>query len=115
MRNFRTLDIWKEGIEITREIYENLDYFPNRERYGLLSQICRSAVSIPSNIAEGASRDNKEYKRFLSFALGSSFELETQLIIASQIGYFKDEICKDLLLKLNVLQRRINSFRNSLK
>ena len=82
MRNFRTLNIWQEGIAIVKQVYRLAELLPVEEKYGLRSQICRSVVSIPSNIAEGCSRNSQiDFKRFLEIALGSSFELETQLII----------------------------------
>ena len=81
MRNFRTLNIWQEGIAIVKQIYRLAEWLPVEEKYGLKSQICRSAVSILSNITEGCSRNSQiDFKRFLEIALGSSFELETQLL-----------------------------------
>ncbi len=81
MRDFRTLNIWQGGIAIVKQVYRLAESLPVEEKYGLRSQICRSAVSIPSNIAEGCSRSSQiDFKRFLEIALGSSFELETQLI-----------------------------------
>ncbi len=78
MRDFKTLNIWKEGITIVKDVYHIASLLPNEEKFGLTSQICRCAVSIPSNIAEGASRTSQaDFKRFLEIALGSSFELET--------------------------------------
>lgn len=83
MRNFRTLDIWKNGIEIVKQIYALCDKLPSEEKFGLKSQITRASVSIPSNIAEGCSRNSDiEFKRFLEIAMGSLFETETQLIIS---------------------------------
>ncbi len=82
MRNFRTLNIWVEGINIVKQIYVLAASLPQEEKYGLRSQITRAAVSIPSNIAEGCSRGSDvEYKRFLEIAMGSLYELETQLTI----------------------------------
>ena len=76
MRNFRTLNTWQEGIAIVKQVYRLAELLPVEETYGLRSQICSSAVSIPSNIAEGCSRNSqKDFKRFLEIALGSSYEL----------------------------------------
>ncbi|MCH8873996.1 four helix bundle protein [candidate division KSB1 bacterium] len=76
MRNFRNLNIWTEGIGIVKQVYKIAELLPSDEKYGLKSQICRAAVSIPSNIAEGCSRNSEiDFKRFLEIALGSSFEL----------------------------------------
>ncbi|MDT8303186.1 MAG: four helix bundle protein [Sedimentisphaerales bacterium] len=83
IKNFRDLDIWKKGIEIVRTVYETVNVFPKQESYGLNSQMQRSSVSIPSNIAEGFNRfHNKEYRQFLYMSLGSCAELETQIEIA---------------------------------
>jgi S23 ribosomal protein. len=82
MRNFRNLEIWKEGITLVKLIYKLANELPNEEKYGLRSQITRAAVSVPSNIAEGCSRNSEvEFKRFLEIAIGSLFELETQLVL----------------------------------
>lgn len=113
MRNFRDLEIWKKGIILARDIYLISNSFPKEEKYGLTSQIRRCAVSIPSNIAEGCSGTNNSLKNYLSIALGSSFELETQLIIASELSYLNEDI-NTMLPKINYLQRQISSFRNSI-
>ena len=115
MRDFRKFLIWKESIDLTTVIYDLVKVLPTEERYGIKSQITRSRVSIPSNIAEGCSRSNKEFKHFLNIAFGSSYELETQLIISSRIGLIDSETVKHVQLNLNTLQKRINAFRNSIK
>jgi four helix bundle protein len=108
MRNFRKYDIWIDGMHLVDAVYRLVDGFPNTEKFALSSQITRSAVSIPSNIAEGASRiSEKDFTRFLEIALGSDFELETQLIIASKRKYIKEtELDKSMKL-LTSLQKRI--------
>jgi len=99
MRNFRELNIWKEGIIIVKESYKLSKKLPKEEKFGLISQICRAAVSIPSNIAESCSRNSElEFKRCLEIAIGSAFELETQLTIISELQYISEEEIK-LLLK----------------
>ena len=116
MRNFRNLNIWKEGIALVKQIYQLSQYLPIEEKYGLRSQICRAAVSIPSNIAEGCSRNSEiNFKRFLEIALGSSFELETQLLIIEELSLAADgnlNIIKDCL---NKEQKMINNLINKLK
>ena len=85
VRTHRDLDVWKEGIELVVKIYEIV------QKYGLVDQIKRSAVSIPSNIAEGATRNSKkEFLQFLHISLGSISELETQLIIANRLGFLNN-------------------------
>ena len=86
MRNFRNLEVWKEAIDLASLVYTLTKKFPKQEQYGLVSQINRCSVSIPSNIAEGCSRSSeKEYSRFLEIAIGSSFEMETQLEISKNL------------------------------
>jgi len=86
--NFKDLEVWKLGKETVMDVYTVTSGFPRTEIYGLVSQLRRAAVSIPSNIAEGFNREhNKDYRRFLFVALGSSAELETQLAIAADLGY----------------------------
>ena len=115
MRNFRKYDIWTDGIDFSIEIYRTTGSFPSDERFGLISQMRRAAVSIPSNIAEGASRkSNLEFSRFIEISLGSSFELETQLIISLQQKYISSEAMSVLLPTLQSLQRRLNALRNTL-
>ncbi len=93
MHNFKELKVWKTGIEISKYIFQLTRSFPAEERYGLISQMVRSAISIPSNIAEGCGRKtNKDFHHFfLNMTLGSSFELETQLIIAYEFNYINQE------------------------
>ncbi len=100
--NFRDLDVWQKGIEIVKDVYTTVEGFPRQEVFGLTSQMRRSAVSIPSNIAEGFNRfHNKEYKQFLYVALGSCAELETQIEIAAELKYLAAEAKGALLEKLD--------------
>jgi len=87
-KSYRDLLVWQKGIQLTVMNYQLSKAFPREDLYGLTSQMRRSAVSIPSNIAEGAGRLNtQEYRQFLGIARGSSFELQTQLTIAKELGY----------------------------
>lgn len=91
-KTYKQLVVWRKSIDLTKEIYLLTSAFPKSELYGLTSQMRRCAVSIPSNIAEGNSRSSKqEYARFLTIAMGSIFELETQLLIAMEVGYITRE------------------------
>ncbi len=91
VKTHKDLDVWKEAIMLVKKTYELTSVFPKEEMYGLTSQIRRAAVSIPSNIAEGAARNStKEFIQFLYIALGSCAELDTQLIIAKELGYIKE-------------------------
>ncbi|MDD5085868.1 MAG: four helix bundle protein [Candidatus Omnitrophica bacterium] len=110
IRNFRDLDIWKKGMEIVKEVYETAKEFPKQELYGLADQTQRSAVSIPSNVAEGFNRfHNKEYKQFLYIALGSCAELETQIEIASELNYISSKRKVAILEKLDHESRMLTN------
>lgn len=109
MRNFREFVIWQKARDLVKDIYQITANFPAKERYTLCSQIQRAAVSIPSNIAEGCSRRSEiDFARFLEIAQGSAFEVETQLILANDIGYLQNQSLTELLEKLHSLQRQIN-------
>ncbi|MBW3127937.1 MULTISPECIES: four helix bundle protein [Hymenobacter] len=90
MKNYKELRVWQQGLRIVGFAYEVARQLPREETYGLRSQMTRTAISIPSNIAEGSSRTSElEYKHFLEIALGSCFELDTQLIAAIQLGFIE--------------------------
>ena len=92
MKTHKDLDVWKEAMTLVKGIYRLTADFPKEETYGLVSQIRRAAVSIPSNIAEGAARNsNKEFIQFLYVSLGSLAELETQLLLSKELGFLKNE------------------------
>lgn len=91
MNNYKTLKIWQKAVDLAVKVYKSTENFPKEEKFGLISQIRRSVVSIPSNIAEGSGRNSdKEFKNFLGYSHGSTFELETQLIIANKVGFIED-------------------------
>ena len=92
MKTHKDLDVWKEAMSLVKEIYSLTTNFPKEETYGLASQMRRAAVSIPSNIAEGAARNSgKEFIQFLYVSLGSLAELETQLLLSRELGFLKNE------------------------
>ena len=96
-------------MELATDIYGYTANFPKEEKYGLAGQIQRAAVSISSNIAEGASRKSEmEFIHFLEIALGSAFELETQLIIANRVGYIAESDTAKLLDRLHSIQKGVN-------
>ncbi len=110
--NFRELKIWKEAMEIAKQTYKLTKELPPEEKFGLVSQINRCSVSIPSNIAEGTGRTTeKELIRFLNISISSSYELETQLLLVNDIFQINVEF---LVEKLNILQKMINGFKNTL-
>jgi four helix bundle protein len=116
MRNFKQLKIWQDGMEITRIVYKITSFLPAEEKFGLVSQMRRAAISIPSNIAEGCSRtNNSELFRFVEIALGSAFELQTQLEISVNLGFINPENHIDTFKKLTHLQISMNNYRQFLK
>eukprot|EP00388_Colpodella_angusta_P005812 GDKJ01017719.1.p2 GENE.GDKJ01017719.1~~GDKJ01017719.1.p2 ORF type:complete len:117 (-),score=7.19 GDKJ01017719.1:136-486(-) len=115
MHNFRQLQIWKEGMAIAKATYLTLNDLPSSEKFGLISQISRSAISVPSNIAEGSSRaSNKEFSHFLSIALGSLFELETQLQLSIELNFIAQMQIEQLMLDIIQLQKKISTFKKTL-
>jgi four helix bundle protein len=108
IRTYRDLGIWSKGIEVVKDMYKLTEKFPKQETYGLISQMRRAAVSIPSNVAEGFRRyHNNEYKQFLYISLGSCAELETQITIAKELEYIPKDKEAALLEKLDHLCRMI--------
>lgn len=109
----KDLDVWKLGIDLVERTYSLTKSFPKEEIYGLTSQIRRSAVSISSNIAEGAARNSKkEFLQFLYISLGSLSELETQLIIAQRLGYLTGS---ELFELIEVIRRKLVNFIKHIK
>ena len=113
MNQYRNLKVWQKAVALATQVYSATGSFPREEMYGLTSQIRRSVVSIASNIAEGAGRNHeKEFAQFLSVAYGSSYELETQLIIAKNLKYLLDPVFVDLEKELNEIQKMLYSLKN---
>jgi four helix bundle protein len=110
----RSLRVWQEGISVVKDIYALTDDWPKREIFGLTSQVRRAAVSIPANIAEGKGRgSNAEIARFARIALGSAYELDTLLEIASELGFPGHLRIPDLRQRLTSLVRQLSTFIQS--
>jgi four helix bundle protein len=115
MRNFKELRIWQKGVNIAVDCFKLSEVFPKDQKFGLSFQITKSGVSIPSNIAEGSSRvSEKDYARFIEISLGSSFELETQLIIAQRAGLGNQELLKSVMIEVVDEQKMISGFYDTL-
>ncbi len=115
MKNFKELRIWQKGMEIAVGCYKLIENFPKEERYGLSSQITRCGVSIPSNIAEGSGRRTEiDYRRFIDISLGSSYELETQLLIAQYVKFGNQELLAEMLNRVSEEQKMLMGFGNKL-
>ena len=116
MRTHKDLDIWKLGIELVELIYKICEKYPNEEKFGIVSQIKRASVSIPSNIAEGSARNSqKEFIQFCYIALGSLSEVETQLIISKKLNFISDNTLNEILKKVEVLRKKLLNFIKYLK
>jgi len=116
MHNFKKLNIWVNAMSLAKDMYLLTSNFPKEEKFGLVSQINRCCVSVPSNIAEGSSRSsNKEFSHFIKIALGSLFELETQVILSSEFKMINDQDSNIILDKISTLQKMLNGFLTTLK
>jgi four helix bundle protein len=115
MNTHHNLNVWKLSIRLVTDIYVATKIFPVDEKYGLTSQIRRCAVSVPSNIAEGAARKNStEYAHFLRISLGSLSELETQLIISNHLGYIDQVVLSRLLDDRTIVAKQLQSLYNKI-
>ncbi len=115
MHDFRQLEIWKIGMELTKKIYYFSNKLPNSQRFELVSQMHRSSVSIPSNIAEGCGRDSKKtFSYFLQIALGSAFELETQLLLCKDLFSVEEKEVEELIGLVQKCQKMLISLKRSL-
>ena len=116
MHNFKKLNIWLDAMTLAKEVYLVTSKYPKEEKYGLVSQINRCVVSVPSNISEGSSRSsNKEFSHYLKIALGSLYELETQTILSHDFGIITEDDLNELSIKIAKLQRMISGFITSIK
>ena len=116
VQSYRQLIVWQKAMGLVKEIYQLTNRFPKDEVYGLIGQIRRAAVSIPSNIAEGQGRDStREFLHHLSIAYGSLMEVETQLLIAESLNYLNEDETKLILNKTAETGRLINGLTRSLK
>jgi four helix bundle protein len=116
MTNYKKLEVWTLAMEIVKEIYELTKYYPNDERFGLISQTNRAAVSIPTNIAEGMGRNyTKDTIQFFHVSRGSAYELETLLNVAMMINILDNQTYKKINNKLESSIRLINGFINYLE
>jgi four helix bundle protein len=115
MKNFKELRIWQKGMDIAVNCFRLTEEFPKEEKFGLSIQITRAGVSIPSNIAEGSSRSSeKDYARFIEISMGSSYELESQLLIAQRLSYGNQSLLSQTITDVNDEQKMLMGFGSKL-
>jgi four helix bundle protein len=115
MNNFRELIVWQKAVDLVVNIYAITKEFPDSEKFNLVSQMQRSGTSVPSNIAEGAGRNSAAFfKQFLTVALGSAYELETQLIISRKLNYVEEEAYNKVVKDVVEVQRMIYKLHSTL-
>ncbi len=115
MKSFKDLRVWQHAIKLVKEIYNAVEKLPDDEKYGLVTQMRRSAISIPSNIAEGHVRQTvREFRQFIAVARGSCAELQTQVIIAYELGYIEKSLYDSLLLNIESVAKMLSSLYGKL-
>ena len=115
MRNFRNYEVWQRTVHFIKNIYLFTEQLPNKEKYNLISQLERAAVSISLNISEGCARSSdKEFARFIEFALGSAFEVENIMIICIEIGYVTEKQTESLFKEIDIIQKMLNNLYGKL-
>lgn len=116
MRDYKKYEVWLNSVDLVTELYELTKSFPEAEKFGLINQIRRSATSIASNIAEEASRSSvKDFSRFLEIAQGSGFELDTQLLIARNLGLINPGMYLGYSIKIRSITKQLSGLKKTLK
>ncbi|MGB4447901.1 MAG: four helix bundle protein [Cloacibacterium sp.] len=115
MHNYKKLNVWISSISLVKNIYNLTRKFPKEEMFVLTQQLRRAAISIPSNIAEGAGRNsNAQFKNFLQISIGSCFELETQLIISKELEYISEEELETISKELDSIMKMNHNLQKTL-
>ena len=115
VHNFKELKVWQKAMELAQQVYTLSAFFPKEERFGLVTQVQRAAVSVPFNLAEGCGRvTDKELQHFVSIAMGSCFELETQMIFAFRVAYITEDNLRVFQELVSEVQRMLYGFYNRL-
>jgi four helix bundle protein len=114
-KSYRDLEVWQKSMVLAKGVYQVTSSFPTDEKFGLTNQMRRAAVSIPSNLAEGHARSGtQEFKHFISIAIGSVAELETQILLSVELGYLNRDPENDLLVKLDTIGKMLRGLHKSL-
>ena len=114
-KSYRDLEVWQKSMVLAKEVYQVTSSFPTDEKFGLTNQMRRAAVSIPSNLAEGHARSGtQEFKHFISIAIGSVAELETQILLSVELGYLNRDRENDLLVELDTIGKMLRGLHKAL-
>ncbi|NDV45644.1 four helix bundle protein [Paludibacter sp. 221] len=115
MHNFKQMQIWIKSMELVKDVYQLTESFPGLEKFGLISQMQRAAVSVPANIAEGSAKSsNKDFCRFLEISTGSLFELETLIVLSANLNYLDFQTSEEIQFKINEIEKMIYGFKQKL-
>ncbi len=116
LESHENLEVWQHGIQLVKLVYALTEKLPAKEKYRLVDQMCRAAVSIPSNIAEGGARKStKDFMRFIAMAIGSLAELRTQRVICAELKYITQEDCQEILTLMTVLGKKLHGLYRALE
>jgi four helix bundle protein len=114
-KSYRDLDIWQRSMQLAQRIYQVTQSFPNEERFGLTNQLRRASVSVPSNLAEGHARFGPgDFSRFISIAMGSVAEIETQILLSTELGYVRAELSRELMTDLETVGKMLRGLAKSI-
>lgn len=114
-KSYRDLDVWQRAMRLAKRIYQITQRFPGDERFGLTNQLRRSAVSVPSNLAEGHARFGAgEFSRFISITMGSVAEIETQILLSNDLGYITPELTQEVLRELDAIGKMLRGLAKSI-
>ena len=115
-KSYRDLEVWQKSMRLAKRVYQITQKFPSDERFGLTNQLCRAAVSVPSNLAEGHARfGSGEFSRFISITMGSVAEIETQILLSNDLGYITSEITQEVLGELDAIGKMLRGFAKSIQ
>jgi four helix bundle protein len=114
-KSYRDLEVWQKAMDLAKRIYRITEKFPSAERFGLTNQLRRASVSLPSNLAEGHARSGAgEFSRFISIAMGSLAELETQVMLSKELGYLDAAVSESLLGDMDVIGKMLRGLAKSI-
>ncbi len=114
-KSYRDLEVWQRSMQLAKRIYQVTRSFPNDERFGLTNQLRRASVSIPSNLAEGHARfGSGEFSRFISIAMGSVAEIETQILLSTELGYLRTELSSELMADLETIGKMLRGLAKAI-